>query len=387
LLTAIASKPTPDAHTIGPGVDPVLSAICAKAMAHRQYARYQTASELAEDIQRWMAGEPVSAYREKISQQIGRWIQHHRTWTNLIAAGLILGIVAIATGAIASRQGQISARRVLFDEMGGFERELRVQLSATATELEKDARFMSTLPPIQGIIEARADSSQEGETEEVWYTRLGTIYEGLLRANPNYLAISYSFVSEENQGVDLVRVERNSGQDSYVRRVPASRLGPFADIELLGQTSALMPGAILLTIHAQDQSENATEQSLRLIASTPIYDEATGSLFGIVSVETNLLKRLLDLLETIKQGDATLYITDSEGRIWMSDSPDSEVDVKFGDSNVVDAIPATAELFRTGDQQRLLDRGEGWIASLLPLEPSNPETLVGVVIHLKDGEQ
>lgn len=386
LFTAITSQPTPDAHEINPSADTALSAICAKAMAHRQYARYQTASELAEDVQRWMAGEPVSAYREKTSRQIGRWIQRHRMWANLIAACLIVGVVAIATGAIASRQGQISARQVLFDEMGGYERELRVQLAATAAELEKDARFMSTLPPIQGIIDARSDSSPGSETEEVWQTRLGTIYEGLLRANPNYLAISYAFTSEENQGEDLVRVERNSSDGAYVQRVPASRLGPVADTELLRKTSALMPGAILLTIRRQDLSEISTEQSLRLVASTPIYDTATGSLFGIVSVETNLMKRLVNLVETIKQRDATIYITDSEGHVWISETPDSEVEIELGDISVTEVIPGTTDLFISRDQQRLLNRGAGWIASLMPLEPANPQTSVGVVIHLRDVE-
>ena len=50
-------------------VDPALEAICRKAMARRRYARYQRATELAEDVQRWMAGEPVTAYAENAWQR------------------------------------------------------------------------------------------------------------------------------------------------------------------------------------------------------------------------------------------------------------------------------------------------------------------------------
>ena len=71
LLTAISSRPTPNAREVDGLVDPALAAICEKAMARKQYARYQTASELADDVQRWMAGEPVSAHRESKAQQFG----------------------------------------------------------------------------------------------------------------------------------------------------------------------------------------------------------------------------------------------------------------------------------------------------------------------------
>src|SRR5262249_22826022 len=41
LITAIAGRPTPLARESNPDADPVLDAICAKAMAKRPYARYQ----------------------------------------------------------------------------------------------------------------------------------------------------------------------------------------------------------------------------------------------------------------------------------------------------------------------------------------------------------
>ena len=161
LLSAITSRPTPNALDVDGSVDQGLAAICSKAMARKQYARYQSATQLAEDVQRWMAGEPISAYQEKVSQRITRWIQHHHMWSQIIAAVLIVGVVALVTLAIASRQSRVAARQVLFDEMRGFDREIEVQLKSTANELTKDARFMSTLPPIQGIIDARARSQRK----------------------------------------------------------------------------------------------------------------------------------------------------------------------------------------------------------------------------------
>jgi len=385
LLSAIASRPTPNAHEINADVDEALAAICSKAMARRQYARYQTAPQLAADVQRWMAGELVTAHREKPSQRAVRWIQHHRIWSQVIAAVLIVGVVALATLGIASRQSRLAARQILFDELRGYDREIEVQLKSTAEELAKDARFMSTLPPIQGIIDARVGAT-DGEGEDVWRDRLETIYEGLLRANSDYLAISYTTTTANEEGVDVVRVERHIGDATYVRRVPESRLGPFSNAELLKQTTALSPGDILLTIHGQSSSPHVARRGVRLVASTPVYDETTGDLFGLVAVETNLLNRIVQFLERVEQRTASIYITDSDGHIWVSDDPEIGVDVKTRDISVVDIIPETADFFSRTEQHGRLDLNSGWIAGRVALEPGNTKTTVSVVLQLWDDE-
>ena len=49
---------------VAPTVDPALEAICLKAMAMPPEGRYPTPRALADDVERWMADEPVSAWRE-----------------------------------------------------------------------------------------------------------------------------------------------------------------------------------------------------------------------------------------------------------------------------------------------------------------------------------
>jgi eukaryotic-like serine/threonine-protein kinase len=50
-----------------------LESICIKAMAVRAVNRDQTVRELADDLKRWLADQPVSAYREPLSARLGRW--------------------------------------------------------------------------------------------------------------------------------------------------------------------------------------------------------------------------------------------------------------------------------------------------------------------------
>jgi hypothetical protein len=55
-----------------------LDAICLKAMNRSPSDRYFSAKLLAEDIDKRLADEPVSTYREAFSVRARRWGRKHR---------------------------------------------------------------------------------------------------------------------------------------------------------------------------------------------------------------------------------------------------------------------------------------------------------------------
>ncbi len=73
-----------------------LEAVCLKAMAQKPADRYATSRALADDIELWLADEPVAAYPEPRIERLGRWLRHHRTWT-FAAAACLIGITLAAT--------------------------------------------------------------------------------------------------------------------------------------------------------------------------------------------------------------------------------------------------------------------------------------------------
>lgn len=75
---------------------PALEAICLKAMANRPAQRYRTLAEFTEDIERFMADEPVSVYREPPAERFVRGARRHKAWT---LAGLA-ALVSIAAGSV-----------------------------------------------------------------------------------------------------------------------------------------------------------------------------------------------------------------------------------------------------------------------------------------------
>ncbi len=88
-----------------------LDAICLKALRPEPEQRYPSMEALREDLERWLAGEPVRARRGTVGYRAGKFVRRH--WL-LLAAALLLVVVS-----------------------GGFLLRLRAELAAT--EVERDS--------------------------------------------------------------------------------------------------------------------------------------------------------------------------------------------------------------------------------------------------------
>jgi serine/threonine-protein kinase len=92
---------------LDPAIDPALEAVCLKAMSLRPEDRYGSCRALAEDIERWMADEPVTAWREPIARRARRWARRNRTAVATAVVALIAGVVGL--GAVAGVQAQANS--------------------------------------------------------------------------------------------------------------------------------------------------------------------------------------------------------------------------------------------------------------------------------------
>jgi serine/threonine protein kinase len=87
-----------------------LEAICMRALAMRKQDRYASAQVLAEDMQRYLAGEPVMAYRETLVERAWRWIRKHRVLLGRVAAVvLVFGLICYGVMALAALEEQRQA--------------------------------------------------------------------------------------------------------------------------------------------------------------------------------------------------------------------------------------------------------------------------------------
>jgi serine/threonine-protein kinase len=86
----------PPPRAADPAIDRALEAVCLKAMAPDPGGRYASCKALAEDVERWLADEPVSAWREPLARRAGRWARRHRTAVTAAAVAVVAGAVGLA---------------------------------------------------------------------------------------------------------------------------------------------------------------------------------------------------------------------------------------------------------------------------------------------------
>jgi serine/threonine-protein kinase len=94
-----------------PTIDAALEAVCLKAMALRPEDRYGSCRALADDIERWMADEPVTAWREPLSVRTRRWLRRHRTAATAATALLVTAVIALAIGTFTLSQAEERTRK------------------------------------------------------------------------------------------------------------------------------------------------------------------------------------------------------------------------------------------------------------------------------------
>jgi eukaryotic-like serine/threonine-protein kinase len=98
----------PRPRQLDPSIDKALEAICLQAMALQPGDRYASPRLLAEDIERWMADEPVSAWHEPWTRRVSRWLSRHRTVVTAAAAAVLVGVRGLS--AVLGVQSSANAR-------------------------------------------------------------------------------------------------------------------------------------------------------------------------------------------------------------------------------------------------------------------------------------
>jgi eukaryotic-like serine/threonine-protein kinase len=95
LLFRVATGEFPSPRRLVRSIPRGLDAICLKAMALRPEERYATARDLADDVERWMADEPVSAWRDSLPTRARRWLKRRPAFLPWIAIFVIMDLFLV----------------------------------------------------------------------------------------------------------------------------------------------------------------------------------------------------------------------------------------------------------------------------------------------------
>ena len=109
ILRQVRETEPPRPSSIRPGLDRDLETITLKCLAKGVAERYDSASALAEDLQRWLAGEPILARRASAWERARKWARRRPTAATLVGVSVLAGLMLIGLAVAANYNGLLRA--------------------------------------------------------------------------------------------------------------------------------------------------------------------------------------------------------------------------------------------------------------------------------------
>jgi tetratricopeptide (TPR) repeat protein/TolB-like protein/predicted Ser/Thr protein kinase len=94
VIRQASDKPAPKLRSIARALDRDLETICAKCLEREPQARYRSAADVAEDLERWLEGKPIVARPVAPPTQLWRWTRRNPKLAASLAACVCLTVAA-----------------------------------------------------------------------------------------------------------------------------------------------------------------------------------------------------------------------------------------------------------------------------------------------------
>ena len=101
LMRRVLNEPPTSARRQAPDMPRDLETIILNCLHREPERRYQSAGELARDLSRWLAGEPIEARRQSAAVSLRQWVSRHRAVAALAGMLVVLAISAMLVISVA----------------------------------------------------------------------------------------------------------------------------------------------------------------------------------------------------------------------------------------------------------------------------------------------
>jgi tetratricopeptide (TPR) repeat protein len=163
LLQQVLTCEPPRPRSVNPAIARPLEAICLRAMAREPKGRYADAAALGQDMERYLADEPVAAYAEPLPARLARRLRRHRTAAVAAAVAAVLIFVGSAAGLYFWQQAEHRRALVAADHLAQVRNAAIGSNALAAAEIER-GNFASAA----GILERAGETlAAEPETADL----------------------------------------------------------------------------------------------------------------------------------------------------------------------------------------------------------------------------
>jgi serine/threonine-protein kinase len=133
-----------------------LQAVCIKALAKQQEQRYGSAKALAQEIDHWLADEPVLAFSDPWVVKTRRWLGRHRPLATGAAAAVVVATLSLGTATVVLTAANDRERQARAAEQQAAERErdargrAEANLQLARKAVDEGFTRVSEIPELKG---------------------------------------------------------------------------------------------------------------------------------------------------------------------------------------------------------------------------------------------
>ena len=299
----------------------------------------------------------------------------------ILVLGSIIPVAAVGGYATYSSTRALSASAISREKTV-------VQTEADAIEkflsgVNNDVTFIGKLPPVQGLIRARANGGvdpQGNTTTREWAQRLQTVFAALIESNPQYNQVRFI---DEN-GNELVRVD---GDGSSVKVIPATNLQNKSSSAYFTETNKLAAGDVYVSPVQLNREGGVIQEPFNptIRFATPVFD-AAGNRRGLMIINV-FAADFIKLADAINTESTTSALIDRDGYYLSHPDPAKEWGFEL-DREVTlasDFSPALQEKILAGGTEANVTEGKNSLIAFARIytDPKEQQAIYAVTIKPK----
>ncbi len=239
----------------------------------------------------------------------------------IILCVFLVFTTSVIIGALVLYQYNLNLNETLIDRKKDEINILKSHIDARISELKNDTKFLSSTPPIMGIIRAYENDGidpRDKSTIKQWEDRFGILATQMLYAKETYIQARYIMASGE--GMEIVRAERD---DEDIIIVPKNKLQSKKNEPYFKGVLGLEKNDVYLSKFEPNREYGKIVLPVQMVvrAAVPIYRDEKNK-FGFVIINMDYQGVFESMKEFIHYGDE-FFVADMDDKILLHS--DSEV--------------------------------------------------------------
>ncbi len=151
LLLEVMNQDPQRPSSLRAGIDCDLETICMKCLEKEPERRYRSAEALAEDLERWLRGEPIVARPSTSRERVVKWIKRRPALAALVGVSTTAAAALLIGGLIFNAQLQVAIEQVA-SKQGALDEANRTADSDRAAARQANAQAQRRLNHAEGLL-------------------------------------------------------------------------------------------------------------------------------------------------------------------------------------------------------------------------------------------